>query len=178
MAKPTVYTIGHSTRSIDELVAALNAVGVEVLVDVRSLPGSRRVPQFDGPELREVLGRVGIRYVHLPDLGGRRGRTAKIDAAINAGWNHRAFHSYADYAMTAPFRSGLRELLQLAKRPTAIMCAEAVWWRCHRRIVADHLIARGVPVVHLFDDAHAEEATPTPFAVLDGAKVAYPAAAP
>jgi uncharacterized protein (DUF488 family) len=177
MAKPTVFTIGHSTRSFDELVEVLAAHGVAQLVDIRSIRRSRTNPQFNEATLPRRLQRRGIRYVALPALGGRRPKAPERPRKSNAAWQHSAFRNYADYALTAPFRAGIAELLALAREaPSAIMCSEAPWWRCHRRIVADHLLARGVPVVHLMTRTRGEPATPTPFAVIGRGTVHYPTA--
>lgn len=174
-SKPTVFTIGHSTRSFAELVEVLQSQGVTQLADIRTIRRSRTNPQFNESKLVRMLPRRGIRYVAIPELGGRRPKAKQPPRKSNAAWQHSAFKNYADYALTAPFRDGMRELLALsADRPTAIMCSEAPWWRCHRRIVADHLIARGVPVVHLMTRTRAEPAKPTPFAVLGRGTVHYP----
>lgn len=127
-----------------------------------------------------MLRSAGIAYVHLASLGGRRTKSKRIEKVANAGWRRRPFHNYADYAETVPFREGLRELLEMASRETcAIMCAEAVWWRCHRRIVADHVLAHGVPVVHVFTRERSEPASLSPFAVVGaGGRVSYPATTP
>lgn len=163
-----LYTIGHSTRTFDELVAALAAWGVTVLVDIRHVTRSRANPQFNAAALRRKLPRAGIEYVELPELGGRRGRSRDVDPARNAGWTHSAFKNYADYAETQPFQAGLRKLLALAAaKSCAIMCAEAVWWRCHRRIVADYAITRGLRVFHVFTPTKAERAVRTPLARVD-----------
>src|SRR5512140_2119057 len=147
----TLYTIGHSTRTLDALVDILRAFRVTRLVDIRSVPRSRTNPQFNIDVLPATLQRAGIAYVHLASLGGRRTKSRRIENGANAGWKKRPFRNYADYADSAPFREGLVELLEMASSETcAIMCAEAVWWRCHRRIVADHALAHGVPVVHVF----------------------------
>jgi hypothetical protein len=174
-----LYTIGHSTRSAPELVVILREFGVTRLVDIRSIPRSRTNPQFNRDVLPATLRSAGIGYVHLAALGGRRSKSTSVEEGVNAGWERRPFRDYADYAQTAPFREGLRELLAMAARETcAIMCAEAVWWRCHRRIVTDHLLARGVPVVHLFSQHKSEPASLTPFALLGArGKVSYPAPA-
>lgn len=176
-SRRTLYTIGHSTRSLGELVGVLQAFGVTRLVDIRSISRSRRNPQFNQDVLPAALEGAGIAYVHLAALGGLRPRNRRVKESVNAGWERRAFHNYADYAGTAPFREGLRELLAMAARETcAIMCAEAVWWRCHRRIVTDHVLARGVPVVHLFTETKGEPASLTPFAVTGPrGRVCYPA---
>lgn len=163
-----LYTIGHSTRSYDELVAALRSWGVSVLVDIRHFTRSRTNPQFNGASLRRRLPRAGIRYVTMPALGGRRGRSKTAPPSRNAGWRVAAFKNYADHAETPEFGAALRELLSLASEATcAIMCAEAVWWRCHRRIVADYALTRRVPVFHIFTAEKAERATRTPFAEYD-----------
>ena len=172
-----LYTIGHSTRSAGELVEILRAFGVTRLVDIRSIPRSRTHPQFNLDVLPATLHRVEIAYVHLASLGGRRTKSQRLEEGANAGWERRPFHNYADYAETAPFREGLRDLLEMASRETcAIMCAEAVWWRCHRRIVADHVLAHGVPVVHVFSREKSEAASLTPFAIVGArGRVSYPA---
>jgi uncharacterized protein (DUF488 family) len=172
----TLYTVGHSTRTADELVEILGEYGVTRLVDIRSVPWSRSNPQFNLDVLPGTLQRAGIAYCHLASLGGRRAKSKQVAAETNAAWERQPFHNYADYAETAPFRKGLRELLEMASRETcAIMCAEAVWWRCHRRIVADHVLAHGVPVVHVFSRVKSEPASLTPFAVIGArARVSYP----
>src|SRR5690606_9647927 len=136
----TVHTAGHSTRPLDELVSMLTSAGVARLLDVRSIPRSRTNPQFNIDVLPAALAPHGIDYRHLAALGGRR--SSRRDApSRNLLWQHPAFRSYADYAATPAFRAGLEQLESLAlERPAAIMCAEAVWWRCHRRIIADYLI--------------------------------------
>jgi uncharacterized protein (DUF488 family) len=165
---PLLYTIGHSTRTREELVALLKAWEVTTLVDIRHFARSRANPQFDASGLRRHLARAGIAYRRMPALGGRRGRSATADPARNAGWDHPAFKNYADHAETAPFARALARLLALAAGSTcAIMCAEAVWWRCHRRIVADYAITRGVRVRHIFTATKAPRATRTPFARVD-----------
>ncbi|HJU20664.1 MAG TPA: DUF488 domain-containing protein [Stellaceae bacterium] len=160
---PTIFTIGHSTRSLAEFVALLREAGVTLLVDVRSFPRSRANPQFNAESLVPALAAEGIDYRHLSALGGRRGRRRDAAPSPNALWQMEAFRNYADYAMTEPFRAGLAELIALARRQrTAIMCAEAVWWRCHRRIIADYLLARGFPVMHIMGPGKTVPATPTP----------------
>lgn len=174
--RPVLYTIGHSRRTADQVIDILDAVAVESVVDVRGVPRSRANPHFNLDVLPRTLADADIDYVHVPALGGRRTRSRAVEESVNAGWTHRAFHNYADYATTAPFQRGLDQLLALALRRTcAIMCAEAVWWRCHRRIIADHVLAHGVRVVHLFTTSRRERASMTPFAVVgDGARVSYP----
>lgn len=168
-----VFTIGHSTRTAEELKDALLAWGVRVVVDVRTVPRSRKNPQFNKEVLPAAV--APLAYVHLAGLGGLRGR-AKVVTDRNAGWQNASFRNYADYAETPAFRAALDELLALARRePVAVMCAEAVWWRCHRRIIADHLLARGVRVRHIIDARKAEDATMTPFArVGEGGVISYP----
>lgn len=150
LATPTVFTIGHSTRTIAEFVALLRQVAVDLLVDVRSIPRSRTNPQFNADALPEALADAGITYCHLPALGGLRHRTKGAMPSPNTFWRIAAFRNYADYAATDAFRRGLDELRARARdNRCAIMCAEAVWWRCHRRIIADYLLAEGVPVAHI-----------------------------
>ncbi len=164
----TLYTIGHSTRTTRELIEALRAFAIDTLVDIRSITRSRTNPQFNRDRLPRALRRAGIGYAWLRDLGGRRPRSKTADPARNAGWRVAAFHHYADYAETPAFAAALDELLARAAHETcAIMCAEAVWWRCHRRIVADYAMSRGVRVVHVFSATKAERATRTPFAKVD-----------
>jgi uncharacterized protein (DUF488 family) len=143
----TVYTIGHSTRSAQDLLTLLRQAKVELVGDVRAFPGSRRHPQFGRAALAEWLPDAGIRYAHMPGLGGRRKPTAD---SPNGGWREGAFRGYADYMASDEFRDALADLEKMAReQPTAIMCAEAVWWRCHRRLIADALTARGWRVEHL-----------------------------
>jgi uncharacterized protein (DUF488 family) len=167
-----IYTIGHSTRTVVELLALLRVHGVRTLADIRSIRRSRANPQFEEAALREALGR---RYVVIPELGGRRGRPERPPRLANDAWEHASFRNYADYALTPAFREGLRRLLALPG-PVAIMCAEAVWWRCHRRIVADHLLARRIAVAHIMSERAAAPASLTPFAVVERGRVHYPLA--
>ena len=154
MRRKRLYTIGHSNRSFDELVEALRAWNVTTLVDIRHFTRSRANPQFNAAALRKRLPPLGIAYVVTPDLGGRRGRNKDVDPERNAGWTNASFKNYADYAETQPFQDALVALLDRAERETcAIMCAEAVWWRCHRRIVADYAITKRMPVAHIFTSA-------------------------
>jgi len=178
-SRPTVLTIGHSTRSIHEFVRLLLDARVELLVDVRAFPQSRTNPQFNAPALSASLDEAGIGYRHLPALGGRRHRERKAPPSPNTLWRHPAFRNYADYALTKPFRAGLAELMALAsERRTAIMCSEAVWWRCHRRIVTDYLLSAGFPVEHILGSAKtvAAESTPGALRSPDGALI-YPGSA-
>ena len=144
------FTIGHSTRSVDEFVALLKANEIELIVDVRAVPRSRTNPQYNSKELAEALSEFSIGYQHIAALGGLRGRTRDLPQDANALWRNRSFHNYADYATSKEFRSGLQALRQRGHDMTcAIMCAEAVWWRCHRRIIADYLIISGEIVFHI-----------------------------
>lgn len=158
----TIFTIGHSTRSVGELVALLKEAGVERLVDVRSVPRSRANPQFNADALPAPLAAGGIGYTHLAALGGLRHHPKGAPPSPNTLWRRSAFRNYADYAMTPAFRAGLEQLCGLARdERCAIMCAEAVWWRCHRRIIADYLLARGISVTHIMGSAKLEPATRT-----------------
>ncbi|MEO7363164.1 MAG: DUF488 domain-containing protein [Gemmatimonadaceae bacterium] len=171
-----VFTIGHSTRTVAELVVLLQQAHVKLLVDVRSIPRSRAMPQFSIDALPDALGAEGIAYRHLPALGGRRHHPKGTPPSTNTLWRVMAFRHYADYAETAPFRAGLDELLALAAvTRAAIMCAEAVWWRCHRRIIADYLLARGVAVGHIMGIGKITPAVLTPGALLQADRsVKYP----
>ncbi len=145
----TIWTIGHSTRTSAELIAVLDAHHIQTVADVRRFPASRRVPQFDSARFARSLARHEIDYGWIPDLGGRR-RTSTDSP--NVGWRHAAFRGYADYIATQDFANGLFELLMIADGTrTAIMCAELLWWRCHRRIVADVLVSLGIDVEHIRD---------------------------
>ena len=173
-----IWTIGHSTRECAELTALLGEVGIDLLADVRSVPRSRTNPQFNADALPGALAATGIDYRHLPALGGLRGRRKDGAPSPNALWRNDAFRNYADYAATGPFRAGLDELTALSRdHRCAIMCAEAVWWRCHRRIIADYLLADGIEVAHIMGPRKIEPATLTPGArrLPDGALL-YPAA--
>ena len=150
----TVWTIGHSTRTLDDFVAVLAAYDIELVADVRRFPGSRRLPQFAAPALEESLAAHGIAYHWFPALGGRR---RPAPDSPNVAWRHPAFRAYADHVATEEFAEGLFELLMLAHGlRTVVMCAEVLWWRCHRRLIADVLTSLDVPVVHIRDASHAE----------------------
>ncbi|MES2638865.1 MAG: DUF488 domain-containing protein [Myxococcota bacterium] len=167
---PTIWTLGHSNRSLDAFVSVLDAWNIACVADVRQYTRSRANPQFNADVLAERLGEG--RYVHFAALGGRR----KVTGQDNLGWEHAAFRGYADYTATEPFQAGLAALEALSEaHRTALMCAEILWWRCHRRILADHLIARGWEVWHVRDEKHAERAFLTPFARVTGTEVRYPA---
>jgi len=160
------FTIGHSTRPIDEFVALLTTAEVRLVVDVRTVPRSRTNPQFNREVLPASLAAHGIAY--LAALGGLRGKQPGANSDVNAFWANASFHNYADYAMSEGFRAGLRNLRELARsaRP-AVMCAESLWWRCHRRIITDYLIAVGEKVFHILGPGHLEEAHLTSAARID-----------
>ena len=150
------FTVGHSTHTIDDFVALLRDVEMELIVDVRTVPRSRKNPQYNRDVLPASLKAFKIEYTHIPELGGLRSRRL-IPASVNAFWRNESFHNYADYAMGDEFRAGLHKLYEAghAKR-CAVMCAEAVWWRCHRRIIADYLIAAGETVMHILANGRSE----------------------
>ena len=161
----TVYTIGHSTRTIPEFEALLLEHDIALVADVRSIPRSRTNPQFNLDALPAALEELGIAYQHFPELGGRRHHPRGAPPSPNTFWHNDSFRNYADYAASEPFRAGLRRLRDLAaERRCAIMCSEAVWWRCHRRIISDYLLAEGVPVTHIMGPGRTEPATLTPHA--------------
>ena len=169
----TVLTIGHSTRSIAEFVSILKAYGVERLVDVRTIPKSRHVPQFNSDALAKALQKEGIDYIHLKSLGGLR--HARNESA-NTGWRNASFRGYADYMATADFRAGLERLLERAReKRTAIMCAEAVPWRCHRSLIGDALLVRGVHVEDILSPTSRRQHELTSFAKVHGTEISYPA---
>ena len=158
MAHP-FFTVGHSTRTIDEFSEVLNSQDVRIVVDVRTLPRSRTNPQFNRDTLPGSLAQLGIVYVLIPELGGLRRRPAKIEASPNTVWQNESFRNYADYAMTEPFMAGFLKLIEIGHAArSAIMCAEAVWWRCHRRIIADYLISRGERVMHILERGRVDRA--------------------
>lgn len=171
-----VFTVGHSDRTLEEFLELLGAHGVEQVVDVRKLPGSRRHPQFNQEALIDSLGRVGVSYCRIEALTGRRPVSRTVNADVNGFWINRSFHNYADWALCRDFQGGLDELRKLAAgRRTAIMCSEAVWWRCHRRLIADHLLAHGDEVFHIMTKDRAEPADLTEGAVVhDAQSVTYP----
>jgi uncharacterized protein (DUF488 family) len=173
-----IFTIGHSNRALDEFVDLLRESGVERVVDIRSIPRSRANPQYNKDTLPGELMRRQLAYEHRADLGGLRGRQREVDPALNAYWRLASFHNYADYALGEQFAEALTALRDEAARSRCvIMCAEVLWWRCHRRIVADHLLATGEAVQHIIGPQHLEAAKLTPAAVVrpNGA-VTYPLA--
>jgi hypothetical protein len=169
---PSILTIGHSTRLIDEFIQLLRQHGVERLVDIRTIPRSRHNPQFNSAALAKSVEDKGIVYVHLKELGGLR--HPRVDS-INTGWRNAGFRGYADYMQTAEFDQALRRLLQLCEdKRCAAMCAEAVPWRCHRSLLADALVARGTPVEHILSGSQRDVHKLTPFARIENGRVTYP----
>lgn len=167
-----MYTIGHSTHPIDEFLALLDTYGIRQLVDVRTVPGSRHNPQFNQENLKKSLEDHGISYIYMKKLGGLR---SKANYSTNKGWHNQSFRNYADYMQTNEFAEGIEELRQYeAAAPTAIMCAEAVPWRCHRSLISDALIARGDAVFDIMSLKSAPEHKMTRFAQVDGVSVTYP----
>ena len=169
----TIWTIGHSTRTADEFLRVLEAHGIEAIVDVRRLPGSRRLPQFDSSALAASLAARGIGYAWIPALGGRRRSTPE---SPNTAWRNPSFRAYAHHAAGEEFAGGLFELLMIANGlRSAVMCAEILWWRCHRRIIADVLTSLGVRVEHIRDERRAERHRLTPPARVVGGVLTYEA---
>jgi uncharacterized protein (DUF488 family) len=176
---PPVFTIGHSTRTLAEFVGVLRTGAVELVVDVRTVPRSRTNPQYNFDVLPDSLGEWQVGYRRIAELGGLRGRSQSVPPEVNGYWENRSFHNYADYALSDEFEGGLEQLMTLAAdRPTAIMCAEAVWWRCHRRIIADYLLLRGRDVIHLMGEGRSEPAKMTPGARERDGRLVYPAPQP
>lgn len=173
----TFFSIGHSNRPLPDFLALLAESRVEGIVDVRSLPGSRAFPQYDADALAGSLAQEGRSYVHMPALGGRRGRSLPADDMRNALWRNASFRRYADYALSPAFALALDQLEARAlQQRCALMCAEAVWWRCHRRIIADHLLARGHDVFHIMGPGKVIGASLTPGACVCDGEVTYPPA--
>jgi uncharacterized protein (DUF488 family) len=170
------YTVGHSTRTVADFVKLLQTAEVTLVVDIRTMPRSRANPQYNKDDLPGSLTAFRIGYQDIADLGGLRGKSKTVPPEVNGFWENRSFHNYADYALTEPFRIGLLRLISLGREQRcAMMCSEAVWWRCHRRIVADHLIARGETVFHLMGESRIEAAKLTEGAqVRDNGDVIYP----
>jgi uncharacterized protein (DUF488 family) len=170
-----IFTVGHSTRSIGEFVGLLRAGAMGMVVDIRSVPRSRTNPHYNPDALAPALEAVQIAHARIEALGGLRKASGSVPPEVNGFWTNRSFHNYADHALTAEFRAGLAELLELAgRRRCAIMCAEAVWWRCHRRIVADYLLLEGREVFHLMGSDRVEAARITPGAVPAAGGLHYP----
>lgn len=168
----SLFTIGHSNRPWEEFLTILRAYGVERVIDIRTIPRSRHNPQFNREAIARGLRAAKIAYVHLKKLGGLR--RAKPDS-VNLGWHNASFRGFADYMQTEDFRMGLERALQLATtKPSALMCAEAVPWRCHRSLVADALLVRHVPVNHILSSSSVRPHTLTPFARVRGKQITYP----
>ena len=168
------WTIGHSTRPIEEFLALLKEQKIEALADVRRYPGSRRHPQFGQEKLAASLAAAGVDYIHLPELGGRR---AALADSPNTAWRNAAFRGYADYMATSDFLAGTQKLLRIgAKKRVAIMCAEVLWWQCHRGLIADWLKTRGHTVLHIMGMGKVEEHPYTPAARIVDGKLSYAAA--
>lgn len=174
MASPEahiIYTIGHSTHGLEDFLAMLQSFNIEILADIRGLPGSRRFPQFDKENLQITLPENGIHYVHQAGLGGRRKVSKR---SKNNRWRNDSFRGYADYMETRAFEDAITELEDIAlKQVTAYMCAEAVWWRCHRSMVSDYLKAKGWTVLHIMAPGKVQEHPYTSAAIVIGNKVCY-----
>jgi uncharacterized protein (DUF488 family) len=174
MEPPQIFTVGHSTHGLAEFLGILRNWGVQQVADVRRYPGSRRQPWFRRENLAHELPSHGFSYAHLPQLGGRR---RPSHDSPNGGWRIESFRAYADHMASAEFDAGIEALQRLARdRQTAVMCAEALWWRCHRRLVADALAVRGWDVRHIGPDGAASAHELTPFALADGDRLIYPPA--
>jgi len=172
MKNNTIYTIGHSTRTIDEFINILLALKIELVVDVRTIPGSRYNPQFNQDELRYDLERCDFGYTHLKELGGLRHTTK---TSINTGWRNLSFRGFADYMQTKEFNNGIQLLIEISKsKRTAIMCAEAVPWRCHRSFIGDALVVRNISVEDIMNEKNRKPHKMTPWAKVDGVIITYP----
>ena len=172
----TIWTIGHSNREMAEFLDLLRMARIEIVADVRRFPGSRRQPRFAGEAIEEALAARGLGYRWIPELGGRR---RPLPASINTGWRHPAFRGYADYMATPEFELGVRELTAIAgERRTAMMCSEAVWWRCHRRLVSDLLVVRGWEVLHILGPRPPEPHRLSAHALVVDGVLTYPGPAP
>lgn len=170
--RTTLWTVGHSTRPVNDFIALLQAHGIRQLVDVRTIPRSRHNPQFNRDRLPESLQSAGIEYIHMPALGGLR--HARPDS-INTAWRNTSFRGFADYMQTPQFAAGLMELMRLAtNQPTAIMCAEAVPWRCHRSLIADALLVHGIDVEEIVGAGTTRPHKLTPWASVSGEQITYP----
>jgi uncharacterized protein (DUF488 family) len=168
-----IFTVGHSTHELERFVELLRPFSITLVVDVRQYPRSRRVPQFNSDSLEDSLPALGIDYLHMRELGGRR---TPLPGSVNDGWENAQFRGYADHMGTEEFAGAVERLEALARsRPTAIMCAEALWFRCHRRLVSDALLVRGWRVLHIGSDGRANQHELTPFAVVSDSRLTYPA---
>lgn len=172
VANRTLYTVGHSTRSLDAFVRLLKHHGVRAVADVRRFPGSRKNPHFNADALAHSLPEAGLDYVPFPSLGGRRRTSAD---SVNTGWRNEGFRGYADYMQTPPFAEAVAQLEAMAgQTPTVVMCAEAVPWRCHRSLIADAMLVRGWQVLDIVGETEPAPHKLTPFARLDGVRITYP----
>jgi uncharacterized protein (DUF488 family) len=180
LAQQAFYTIGHSTRSIAEFTSILQSVGVTLVADVRTVPRSRTNPQYNRDTLPQSLAPFHIGYEHLATLGGLRSKDRNVAPSVNAFWHNESFHNFADYAMSDNFRAGLDRLRELGhNQRCAIMCAEALWWQCHRRIIADYLLAGGERVFHIIGPEKIEPAHMTDVAQLSASgALTYPTTSP
>ena len=168
----TIFTLGHSTRSLDEFVHLLQIYAIRLVADVRTIPRSRRNPQFNDDTLGETLSRHSIRYMPMKNLGGLRHAHAD---SVNTGWKNASFQGFADYMQTPEFAAAVQQLIEAAiEKPAAIMCAEAVPWRCHRSLIADALTVRGITVQHILSRTSARVHTVTPMARVEGTRITYP----
>jgi uncharacterized protein (DUF488 family) len=171
-----VYTIGHSTRTLEQFVETIASFGIDTVVDVRTVPRSRTNPQYNLDSLPGELARLGINHEQIVELGGLRKKSSTVPEETNGFWTNRSIHNYADYALSDEFEAGLNRLLALGEtQRCVIMCAEAVWWRCHRRIIADYLLLRDVEVIHIMDKDKSSKAILNPAAKAHGLKLSYPA---
>ncbi len=170
------FTIGHSNRTLEDFVGLLNGADIGTLADIRKIPRSRTNPQFNKETLPDALVAFGISYEHEAALGGLRGKTRTVPEDVNGFWENKSFHHYADYALSEDFRAGLGHVIELGrKRHCVVMCSEAVWWRCHRRIVADYLVTRGEAVFHIMGPGRLEPARLTTGAVIQSDRtIVYP----
>jgi uncharacterized protein (DUF488 family) len=167
-----IWTIGHSKLSSPELIRALKAYDIDLVVDVRRFPNSRKNPQFNQQQLAEQLSKSGIDYAHFPALGGRR---RPLPDSHNTAWRNASFRGYADYMETADFSSAIDQLVEAAgSHHVTVMCAEAVWWRCHRRLIADYLTAAGIEVIHILSESNSKPHSLTAGARIAAGKVHYP----
>jgi uncharacterized protein (DUF488 family) len=176
MSQLPFFTIGHSNHGLEEFIALLSVAEIGLVADIRRIPRSRANPQFNEDALPDALASRGIDYERVAALGGLRGKARSVAPDLNGFWTNQSFHNYADYALSPEFRAGLEHLIEQGrKRRCVVMCSEAVWWRCHRRIVADHLIARGETVFHIMGEGRLERARLTSGAVAEGDNpVLYP----
>jgi uncharacterized protein (DUF488 family) len=173
MGEQEIWTVGHSNRGIGEFLALLEAHGIKLVADVRRFAGSRRQPQFGAEALRDALDKHGCAYRHFPDLGGRR--SDRLEHSPNVGWRVESFNAYADYMLSEPFKKALDELMETAAtQRTALMCAEALPWRCHRRLIGDALVVRGWSMRDILSETRADEHALTSFARVEGEQCYYP----